>query len=293
MPNPIILDFSHALYTAVLRWLDKYIQDGFVFGHSMGFDPDTDRIKVIAQKNATEKNRFDIYELNKYETLGSQVKVSIGYIKLVVDDENRMVSSIHVFIYDKIPFDQRGGQFMGWLAHNICNKFKLVDPSTQPGLISKPISPPEVIDKALLQGSQRQKMSKIEHAEFNNAINNSIEKTQLEIMGAQQSNISNNLTAFAKSQQENLISSPPNQATYPKWMPHTKKVLALWKRCYAEIIKMRKQYKDDYDDGKNQNPNLSNYEIQDRLIKIYGKRPSQKTVSNIMRAGKQGFLKKK
>lgn len=88
----------------------------------------------------------------------------------------------------------------------------------------------------------------------------------------------------------------PKVPSLPSWVPKGPKTQEKWKRSYRAIQRARREYHDDYDRGYDRGddtarePSLE--ELCDVLAKMpeWKKRPSIRTVQNIIRANEEGYL---
>lgn len=80
----------------------------------------------------------------------------------------------------------------------------------------------------------------------------------------------------------------PDKPLLPKWLPKTAKTLKKWREAYRILCKVRKEWRDPDDWGNDTTLKLADY--RDALRSKMGWRPSEKTVSRILRAGDAGLL---
>lgn len=75
----------------------------------------------------------------------------------------------------------------------------------------------------------------------------------------------------------------------PKWLPKTAKKREKWREAYKIICEEREQWRDPDDWGNDTTLKLAEYgdALRDRM----GWRPSEKTISRIIRAGDAGWLR--
>ena len=83
--------------------------------------------------------------------------------------------------------------------------------------------------------------------------------------------------------------SIPNHQEHT-WFPKTNKTYNLWKRIYAVIQSLNDDYIEDFNRGFTTNPKPKIEDYRDAINEALGIPRSEKTILNIIKAGKEGWL---